>query len=173
MQPNQTVTLSPGRYCNGLSLKGDVTLSPGVYIIDRGTLSINSQATVVGEGVTFVLTGNTSSNIADVSINGGADVQLRAPTTAEDATWAGILMYQDPAGAATHSINGGSDLEFEGVIYMPTGDISFSGGATQSANCLLLISERVRFTGDSGLGNNCPSHIDTLETSARIVRVVE
>ena len=173
IRPNQTVTLNPGRFCSGMDLKGTVTLNPGVYIIDGGSLSINSQANVTGEGVTFVLTGPNPNAIATVSINGGANLQLTAPDDSQDPLWAGILLYQDPAGVATHTINGGSTLQFEGIIYMPTGDISFSGGATQQADCLLLISQVVRFTGDSGLGNDCPSHIDTLETSARIVRVVE
>lgn len=173
VRPAQNVTLNPGRFCHGLDLKGDVTLNPGVYIVDGNSLSINSQARVRGEGVTFVLTGPNANSIATVSINGGADVELTAPDDAQDPLWAGILFYQDPRGVATHTINGGADLEFEGIIYMPTGDISFSGGSTQKAECLLLISLRVRFTGDSGLGNDCPSHIDTLDTAARIVRVVE
>ena len=37
VEPNRpTVTLDPGRYCNGMLLKGNVTLNPGVYIIDKG-----------------------------------------------------------------------------------------------------------------------------------------
>ncbi|WP_284125911.1 Tad domain-containing protein [Parerythrobacter aestuarii] len=171
--PNQTVTLNPGRYCGGMDLKGDVTLNPGVYIIDGGTLNINSQAEVYGDGVTFVLTGADPYSIATVSINGGADVEISAPDDIQDPTWAGVLFFQDPSGDATHTINGGADLEFDGIIYMPTGDISFSGGATQKADCLLLIAETVRFTGDTGLGNNCPTYVDSLDTGAKIVRVVE
>lgn len=173
VRPAQIVTLNPGRFCHGMDLKGRVTLNPGVYIIDGNSLSINSQATVRGEGVTFVLTGPNATSIATVSINGGADVELSAPDETQAPDWAGILFYQDPIGEASHSINGGADLAFEGIIYMPTGDISFSGGSSQAAECLLLIAERVRFTGDSGLGNNCDSSITDLETSARIVRVVE
>lgn len=173
VRPAQTVTLNPGRFCHGMDLKGNVTLNPGVYIIDGNSLSINSQAIVRGEGVTFILTGPNPNSIATVSINGGANLELSAPDETQNPDWAGILFYQDPSGEATHSINGGADLQFEGIIYMPTGDISFSGGSTQAAECLLLIAERVRFTGDSGLGNNCDSHIADLETSARIVRVVE
>ncbi|WP_435417208.1 Tad domain-containing protein [Parerythrobacter aurantius] len=173
VQPSDNVTLNPGRFCSGMDLKGTVTLNPGVYIIDGNSLAINAGAVVRGEGVTFVLTGNNANSIATVSINGGADVELSAPDDTQDPTWAGILFYQDPRGDATHTINGGADLDFEGIIYMPTGDISFSGGSTQAAECLLLIAEVVRFTGNSGLGNDCESHIDTLDTSARIVRVVE
>ena len=100
-------------------------------------------------------------------------MDITAPDPTQNTTWAGVLFFQDPSGQADHTINGGANLEFDGIIYMPTGDISFSGGATQKANCLLLIAEVVRFTGDSGLGNNCDSHIETLDTAAKIVRVVE
>ncbi len=172
-QPNDTVTLTPGRFCDGMDLKGDVTLSPGVYIIDGDSLTINSGAKVTGEGVTFVLTGSNASDIATVSINGGADVDISAPTDEQNATWAGILFYQNPLGPATHTINGGADLKFEGIIYMPTADLSFSGGATQEADCLLLIARVVRFTGSSRLDNDCGDEVRDFIPAARIVRVVE
>ena len=173
VQPKEEVTLNPGRFCSGMDLKGDVTLSPGVYVIDGDSLTINSGAKVTGEGVTFVLTGSSPTSIATVSINGGADVDISAPTTTQDATWAGILFFQDPAGPATHSINGGADLRFEGIVYMPTGDLSFSGGSTQKADCLLLVTNTVKFTGSSGLGNNCDSSMNPPPSPARIIRVVE
>ena len=174
VQPSQSVTLYPGRYCNGLSIRGTVFMEPGVYIIDRGTLQVNSSATVVGEGVTIVLTGNTSSTVADIRINGGATVDLTAPTPAQDATWHGILVFQDPIGATTESIiNGDSGMEFEGIVYMPNGNVTFSGSAGQHADCLLLIANRVGFSGESSLDNDCPSHIDDIDTSAKIIRVVE
>lgn len=173
VQPNETVTLSPGRFCDGMDLKGDVTLSAGVYIMDGDSLTINSGAKVRGEGVTFILTGSNASDIATVSINGGADVEISAPTQEQDTTWSGILFYQDPLGPATHTINGGANLKFDGIVYMPNGDLSFSGGGTTKADCLLLISKVVRFTGDAGLGNDCGDNVKDVVPPARIVRVVE
>lgn len=173
VQPSETVTLNPGRFCSGMDLRGTVTLNPGVYIIDGDSLTINSGAVVTGDGVTFVLTGSNASDIATLSINGDADVEISAPDEDENATWAGILIYQDPMGPATHSVNGGSELKFEGIVYMPTADLSFSGGGTQAADCLLLITKIVRFTGDSGLGNDCEDEVEDFIPAARIVRVVE
>src|SRR4051794_34423785 len=46
VNPNNTRALSPGVYCGGLNLKGTVTLSPGLYVIKDGSLSIGSQANV-------------------------------------------------------------------------------------------------------------------------------
>ncbi|WFL76611.1 Tad domain-containing protein [Altererythrobacter arenosus] len=179
VSPSQTVTISPGRYCNGMDIKGTVTMNPGVYIIDRGAFKINSQADVVGHGVTIILTGNSSSNVAELQINAGADLDLRAQTLAEatttgDDNWAGILFYQDELGDGTqHTINGGADINMEGIIYMPTADLTYNGNASQTAQCLLLITERVRFGGTNRIANNCNDEIDDIDTSARIIRVVE
>lgn len=177
INPSDTETLPGGkRWCNGLTIQGTAYLEGGVYIIDRGEFKVNSGAKVLlagSGGVTIILTGNTSSNIAELAINGGAEIDLRAPTSTENATWGGILFYQDPAGTATHTINGGADIDLEGIIYMPTGDLTYSGSATQDAQCLLLITERVKFGGSNNIENNCNSDVDAVNASVRVVRVVE
>ncbi|SMQ58863.1 Putative Flp pilus-assembly TadE/G-like [Altererythrobacter xiamenensis] len=171
---NTTQTLYPGRYCGGLAIRGRAELEPGVYIIDGGTFSANAQAEIIGEGVTFILTGNNTATVADLQFNGGAELDLRAPTPDEDPVWHGILFYQDEMGSDTESIiNGGSDMNFEGIVYMPNGDVRFNGNAGQHADCLLLIANRVNFAGESSLDNDCPSHIDDVDTTAKIIRVVE
>ena len=171
---NTTRTINPGRYCNGLTIRGTANMNPGVYIIDGGSLTVNAQAHVFGEGVTFVLTGNNPSTVADIRINGGAELDLRAPTPTEDSTWYGVLFYQDEMGSSHESvINGGSDMNFEGIVYMPNGTVRFNGNAGQHAECLLLIANRVNFSGESSLDNDCPSHIDDVDTTARIIRIVE
>lgn len=174
ISPSQNVTLSPGRYCNNLTLKGTVTLSPGVYIIDKGALTIESHAHVTGDGVTFVLTGTDVGNVAYASIAGGADLNLRAPTAVEDSYWKNVLFFQDPIGSTHESyFAGDSNLDLEGIIYMPDGNVRFTGSSGQHANCLLLVAYRVTFAGDTSLDNNCSSDYDDLNLSARIVRVVE
>lgn len=179
VSPSQTVTISPGRYCNGMDIKGRVTMNPGVYIVDRGAFKINSQAEVVGDGVTIILTGSSPSNVATLQINGGAELDLRAPTEAEataagDADWAGILFYQDELGDGTqHTVNGGADINMEGIIYMPTAELTYNGNSSQSAQCLLMITERIRFGGTNRIANNCNDEIDDVDASARIIRVVE
>nr|WP_137678011.1 Tad domain-containing protein [Parerythrobacter lutipelagi] len=174
VQPSQNTTIYPGRYCNGLSLKGTVTMSPGVYIIDRGAFDVSSQANVIGEGVTIVLTGTTSANVAEIKINGGAELDLRAPTKLEDPDWYNILFFQDPMGSGVENIiNGGSDLNFEGIVYFPNGNVRFNGNAGQHANCLLMVAQRVNFSGTSSLDNDCSSDYDDVSTRSRIIRVVE
>ncbi|MEZ5742368.1 MAG: Tad domain-containing protein [Sphingomonadaceae bacterium] len=181
VNPNTTVNYTFGhpvhkiaRFCNGLTVRGTLNLEPGVYIIDGGDFKVNSHAKITGEGVTFILTGNNPSSIATLDIQGGAELDLRAPTKLEDADWYNILFFQDPtADFPDNKIAGDSDLELEGVVYMPSGNISFNGSSGQHADCLLLVSYRVTFSGDSSLDNNCPADYSEFDTSARIVRVVE
>lgn len=174
ISPNQNVTLLPGRYCGGLILKGTVTMAPGVYIVDGGTFAAESQATVVGEGVTIILTGSGPSTIANVQIAGSAQLNLRAPTSFENPQWQGVLFYQDPRGSTKLStINGGSSLFFEGIVYLPKGDLAFNGSAGQHADCLLLVASKVDFSGVSSLDNECPIEYDDFDLTSRIIRVVE
>ena len=172
IKPKEVVELDPGRYCNGLTIRGDAILKPGVYIIDGGSLKVNSQATITGDGVTFVLTGN-GSTVADVDISAGAKVTLSAPTSDEDAEWYDILFFQEDGFSTESVINGGSDMAVDGIFYFPSGDIRFNGNAGQSADCLLLIANRVKMSGATAIKNNCPVEFDSYDLAARIIRVVE
>jgi hypothetical protein len=174
VEPNRpTVTLDPGRYCNGMLLKGNVTLNPGVYIIDKGQFYLSSKANVTGEGVTIILTGDDPSSIATVQVDGGARADIRAPTDEENADWHGILFYQDPDAAGQLSrFAGGSSFKMEGTVYMPAGNLQYTGGSSTSADCLFLVANRVSFTGNSTIRNSCPPGVDD-EFAATFIRLVE
>lgn len=149
----ETLTLSPGVYCNDIKIVSDgrVEFLPGVYILDRAGLNISAQATVTGNGVTFYLSenNNTSNNI---SIAGGASVQLSAPT---DGDLAGVLFYQDrnSSSSITHNLTGGSTMDLDGILYFPNNDLTFSGGAALDASSSMLIANSVTFTGNSFVGD--------------------
>ena len=173
-EPNKPqVTLSPGRYCGGMTLKGNVRLGPGVYIVDGGSFYLSSQAQVSGEGVTIILTGDTSEQVATVKVDGGATADLTAPTAAQDPYWKDILFFQDPkAEGADSYFAGGGNMKMEGIVYLPGGDISFTGGSSATTDCLLLVANRVTFTGNTSLANSCDADLDS-EFALRVVRVVE
>lgn len=171
--PNRTASVSPGRYCGGMALKGEVTMSPGVYIVDRGSFYVASSAKVTGTGVTIVLTGSSSTDIATVNIAGGSTVDLKAPTPIQDPYWKNVLFFQDPrASEPLSEVAGGSTLKLQGIIYMPGGNIRFAGSSGQQADCLFLVGKRVTFTGATSVTNSCPSGYDD-DFAARRIRVVE
>lgn len=154
-----TVTIDPGVYCNGISVNagGTLTLNPGIYFIDRGSFSVNGDGTVTGTGVTLIFTSSTGSNWANMTINGNANVSLSAPI---GGATAGLVVFADrnmPIGTS-FKLNGGSSQGFGGAIYVPTGAISYSGGANTSTSCTQIIGDTVTFTGNSNVAINCSSY---------------
>src|SRR5438105_3098474 len=90
-------TLNPGIY-KGMKLNSgsNVTLNPGTYYIEcpctggSGGLDVAGGATLTGTGVTLVFTSSDGSKWATSTINGGASVNLTAPTTGATA---GIVVF--------------------------------------------------------------------------------
>jgi Flp pilus assembly protein TadG len=149
------VTLNPGVYCGGMKLNANanVTLNPGTYYLDGGSLDVAGGATMTGTGVTLVFTSSSGSNYATANVNGGATLNLSAPTT---GTYAGIVIYGDrgmPAGTSL-KFNGGASEVFQGAVYVPEGNVQFAGGAA-SNGCLQLIAYQVNLTGNSNFAVNC------------------
>jgi hypothetical protein len=150
-----TQYLSPNVYCAGLSISSDanVVFNPGTYIIAGGSLSISGAAQVSGTGVTIVLTSYNGS-YATVSISGGANVSLTAPTS---GTFSGIAFYGDrnaPSGTS-FAFSGGSVETIVGAIYAPTYSLNFSGGNTSASPCMQLLAHDMSFSGGISLNNNC------------------
>jgi Flp pilus assembly protein TadG len=142
---------------NNLSVKTTVTLSPGTYYIDRGSLQVNGGATLQGSGVTLVFTSSNGHNYAGATINGGATVNLTAPTS---GTFSGIAIYGDrgmPTGTK-YSFNGGSGQGFGGAVYLPKGAIDYSGGGNVNTTCTQVIGDTVNFSGNSTLAVNCSNY---------------
>jgi Flp pilus assembly protein TadG len=137
-----TQTLYPGVYCGGISISGgstDVTFSQGTYIINGGGMNIGGGANVHGNGVTFYITG-TSSSFKGVSITGGTNSQLIAPSS---GTYASILFFQDrsissSSSAANSNIAGGAGTDIQGTLYFPTTNLTYAGSSTDSLYTILI-----------------------------------
>ena len=150
-----TQTISPGTYCNGFTANrgSRVTMSPGVYIIDRGVFSLNGNAVVTGTGVTVVLTSSTGSSYATMSVNGGTTFTLSAPTSGPTA---GLVILQDRTGPMdTSKMNGGSAMVMTGVVYLPTQLVQYAGGNLNQSTCTILVAYRINFTGGASFNNQC------------------
>ncbi len=145
-------TLNPGVYCGSINIttSGTVTFSPGLYVLDGVGLTINGSSTVYGEDVSFYLSqnGNVNDNIA---ISGGATVILSAPS---DGPLPGILFYHDRNGSGniTHNLTGGANMQLNGILYFPTTDLKFTGGAELNESASIIIADEVTFTGEVHLG---------------------
>ena len=188
IKPKESITLSPNAtgtkrgyrfLCNGLNVQGTLTLNSGVYVIDGGTLKINASATIIGEGVTIILTGGSAATVASMDIAGGATVNLRAPNSTDDPSfhaseWYGMLLFQDPLAAYnTIKLAGDATSSFEGVIYAPKGNVTLTGTAGMVSDCIRLVSYTLAISGEATINNTCDSDVTKHDLGARIVRVVE
>jgi hypothetical protein len=164
--PNVPKTLNPGRYCGGMNLSGTVTLNSGVYVIDGGEFRINANAVVNGVGVTFFLT-----NGATVHFNGGAEINLTAPTS---GTYAGVLMYGDrDQGSADNIFNGTANSSLTGALYFPTQMVTYNGNFSGNSGCLRIVSRSIDLQGDAGFSTDCAgTGLDEIEVPGS-VRLME
>ena len=177
-------TLNPGVYCNGLDFgsQANATLKPGVYYIDKSDFTVNGQAKIrcdcpnATDGVTIVLTSSGSTgDIGTVTINGGADMVLRAPT-GSDATFKGVLFFQDPraSNSGVNKLNGGSKMTLTGAVYFPKQQIQFNGDNDSAANtCTQIIGRTIEFTGNSKIYNNGCAQAGIEPIKVKGIRLVE
>ncbi len=155
-----THTLWPGVYCGGITLTGQVQveLEPGNYVIadgtnpdgtvNAGTLSTSGNTTTLsGDGVSFYMDGTS-----EVHMTGNGTVDLTSPTS---GTYTGILFYGDPYAPTetSHSVNGGGNIDFDGVMYFPTAEIKYNGNGVASSDDSIsaIIAREIRFGGNGTL----------------------
>jgi hypothetical protein len=124
---NNTQTLNPGTYASVIKIQGNgnVTFNAGVYILNGGGVSCSGTPTIQGTGVMFYFTNGATWNC-----NGNTSVQLTAPSS---GTYAGILMYQDPADTAGPAIGGNNGSFLTGVLYFPKSEVTFYGNNSSYA----------------------------------------
>lgn len=164
---NRARTISPGRYCGGMNLSGDVTLEPGVYIVDGGTLRTNGNSNVYGEGVTFFLT-----NDAEVQMNGNASVDLSAPETGD---YAGLLFWgdEDNFSDTRTQFNGTADSALIGALYFPSQTVDMRGNFQGSSGCTRIVSWRLDVSGATSFDSDCSAAGSITINTPGVVRLVE
>ena len=141
-------TLSPGLFCGGLTLNGNITVQPGMYIISGGTFKINSNSVITGTGVTFFL-----KNGATIQFNGSATMNLSAPTS---GTYSGLLLFGDRSMPyADQTINGSAATLLTGAIYFPSQNIQLLGNFSGAGGCMQVIGDTIYYTGSATFRTDC------------------
>lgn len=154
-----TYTISPGVYCGGITISAgtSLTLDPGIYFLDQGSLTLSGNSTISCSACTIILTSSTGSNFGTVNISGGSIVSLTAPTMGDTANFA---FMGDPriAAGTTATFTGGSNQSITGVIYMPKNKIVFTGGTSGASDCTKIVADTFNFTGGSTFSGACSSY---------------
>jgi Flp pilus assembly protein TadG len=172
-----TITPAAGEimcFKSDINIQGDVTFGPGVYVIDGASMSMNNNnAKLTCNNCTFVLTtsGTDMSKIGDVDLTGGK-LTMTPPSS---GTYKGILFYQDRRATLENGveINGNSTSKIEGALYFPRADLTFNGTAGMNTDCMQIVSWKVKFTGNSGISNSCPSWSGASSFTGKKIRMVE
>lgn len=157
--------LNQGVYCGGIVITGSptVTFNSGLYIMapngptNPGLLiNINSPGSVTGNGVTFYNAAGSGS----VSIAGSGTVSLAAPTS---GTYAGILVFQDPANASLAIVNAAIHSTFQGALYFPKATLTIDNIGSAAAYTIIVAgtldisNNNINFGSDySSLSNGSP-----------------
>jgi hypothetical protein len=158
-EADSSQTINPGVYCGGLSVKGSgtvLTLNPGIYIINKGGMSVNAGTTLIGNGVTFY---NTSANAGGagyqpIVINGGSTLKLSAPTS---GALEGILFFGDRSMPSVNNIiNGNNASDIVGALYFPSSSLSFSGNNTTTSYTQIVVKD-LTVIGNATINNDYSS----------------
>ena len=142
------------KVCGRLTVKGNFTLQNNKTYILEGAFAVNSGASASATGVTFIVQDS-------VTINGSSSFTISAPISDREFDGqSGMVLIQDPSTPNSPSnqvrLNGGSNTEFTGVIYVPNNDITFTGGnVTDSNGCTQIVGLTVSFSGSADIENNC------------------
>ena len=151
-------------------------MTPGIYYLDRSTLSsnngtVNCPTCVPGvAGVTIVLTSSTGSNWSTISFSGNSTVDLTAPPSGPTA---GMVFFQDrnTPSTVTANLGGGSGQKFTGALYFPSVGVNY-GGNSSTQYCAQLIAKTVTFGGNSSFRSDCAT-VGTLGMSVIALKIAE
>jgi hypothetical protein len=166
-----------GVHClNDLTVRGDLTLGSATYVINGGDVGVNSGAKLRCNGCTIILTNSatgSSPTIGDVDLNGGAQINMTAPTS---GTYNGVLFYQDRRASSANNdvnkINGNSSSTFSGAMYFPRQHLQVGGNAEFNFTCAEFVAWTVEFTGSSDVRNTCTTGYGDDAIMGRHVRLV-
>lgn len=186
--------LSPGCYTGFAPNGSDVYhLDPGVYYLNNTNFVLNGNDTLIGTGVTIILTGTTPGNI---QINGTATVQLAAPIPDDPATtgvneatcgthtedgvsvnscnYNKMLFMQSPNATADNgnTINGTLSSNFDGTMYLPKGQVTFNGTSGAITKCAMIVAYTVNFSGNTNLQNNTTGCTANQTKKGKAIRLV-
>jgi len=128
-----SATLTPGTYCN-VNFNGQpkITLEPGLYIID-GSWNVNG-GSWTGKDVTFYFPNKN----ALIQFNSSVNVNLSAP---ESGPYKGVLMFEKPGlGISNFIFNDSPSTRLEGLIWLPSRNITFNGGSSLTSHNFTLVS---------------------------------
>ena len=176
-------TLTAGTYKGGITVKCSTVLGSGIYVIDGGVLDLSANYNVTGTNVMFVLKngarikfgGEGNNNKITLTPMEASDF-MGTPYAAQADRYAGMLVFEDRNNHPDnpgHQLTGNSTSLIEGLIYLPSGEMTVLGTANVASQCLQISAYKIHIKGNASLETLCPVDESTsVGTSGAAVRLV-
>jgi hypothetical protein len=147
---NGSHMLQPGIYSQiKASGNASLTLSPGLYIIEGGGLTVTGNASISGTGVTIYNTGsnypNAGGNFGGITLSGNRSFTLTPANGAAGGAYPGIVIYQSRSNTRALALSGNASAGPTGMVYAPSAPVVIGGNATFNA---ALVADRLQVSGN-------------------------
>jgi hypothetical protein len=132
---NAAHTIYPGIYRYiWLGSNTQVTMMPGMYLIEGSGVQITGNASLTGNGVTIY---NANANypnpgglIAGITINTTGTVNLNAASTSTNGADPGVVIYQSPVINVALSLTANASTSITGSLYVPSAQVVIAGSGS-------------------------------------------
>lgn len=141
-------TMNPGVYNGDFNPSGNVTLKPGIYVINGNITMAGQGNSVTGVGVTLFFTGGFSTTGSWKN----AGWNMTAPTT---GPFAGIALYQSRTSTGGFKTAGNGDITITGTFYAASTNVDFGGNGSLIVNGQ-YISNQLNAHGNGNITINYP-----------------
>jgi len=142
-QVSANATLTAGTYCGGLKItnSANVTLSPGIYYIQNGDFTIDKSANVTGNGVTFLISGQSSN----LNFSTTGTITMSPYTDPSAGQWAGMLFFWDQPSTSKGSTEtfANGTMNFSGIMYFVGQTVAISNNATVTVSPGSIIADMI------------------------------
>jgi hypothetical protein len=165
-----------GKYviCGDVTAKnGTVTLSNGIFFVDRGNLSVQANGNLITNNATIILTSSTGTGIGSFSSVANSSVSLGAMSTGPTS---GLAIIQDRRATVgnLNSYHGTPATDTSGALYFPSGALDFYGNASvSSTGCTQIIANTLTFHGNPNLFINGCTGVGTTPIGGNVAQLVE
>ena len=106
--------------------------------------------------MTIILTSRNGSSYGTVDIRNGSTIAISAPRDGAAVGIPGIAIWIDEqAPAAGAILDGGDTQNINGVLYLPSRRVRYSGGSPSGIRCSQLVALTVAFTGNAYFRHDC------------------
>jgi hypothetical protein len=143
-------TLPPGIYSQiQASGHASLTLSPGLYVIEGGGMTVTGTASITGTGVTIYNTGsnypNAGGSYGGITLSGTGSFSLTPASTPAGGAYPGVVLYQSRSNTRALALSGNAAAGLTGMVYAPSAPVVLGGNATLNA---ALVADRLQISGN-------------------------